>query len=132
MKPSILPRRNLYILLPLVVVSFFSATGCEDAAITPPDGPNPHVVVTGEVTRIVDGIPVDGGVTVDVDVSNDVSEVLYLPSFAWGQPTANEEKAYQVILTLEIGDWVTAQGTRTASGIKLEGLRVAAPQARRR
>jgi len=93
--------------------------GCSEEA-TPPTGPE-LVSVHGTVTRIVDDTPVDGGVQVDVELVDGETETLYLPSF-WIPPTEEEEKVYQVIKQLRIGDRVEAVGERTEFGIKLRYL----------
>lgn len=101
-----------------------AAAGCGDDGVTPPEGPNPHVVVTGKVTQIENSVPVDGGVEIDIVRADGTPEVLYLPSFGWQEPSPNELAAFQVVLELEVGNIVTAQGERTEFGIKIEGLRI--------
>jgi len=95
--------------------------GLNSDAITKPD-PDP-VVVTGTVVEIADEVPVDGGVIIDLEVADGRTEVLYLPSFfTTPPPPENNQKVYQVIVQLEVGNRVKAEGCRTEHGIKLESL----------
>ena len=99
--------------------------GCseEDAS---PGGPDSNLVsVTGNVTRIEDNVPSDGGVFVELQLDNRTQETLYLPSFfTYPPPPEEQQQVYQVISQLEIGDRVYAEGERTDSGIKLKKLTI--------
>ena len=106
--------------------------GCSDDTGQIPEGLNSDVitntdpdpiVVTGTVVEIADDVPVDGGVIIDLKVGDGQTEVLYLPSFfTTPPPPENNQRVYQVIVQLEIGTRVKAEGYRTESGIKLESL----------
>ena len=108
-----------------LVVILVLPTGCSEENGVPPSGPNSDLVsVTGNVTRIVDDIPVDGNVTIDLELGDGTTETLYLPSFFMQPLTEEQEQVYQVIKQLKIGSRVKGEGERTKLGVKLSSLAI--------
>lgn len=103
--------------------------GCSNGVDGRPSGPGTTLVsVTGRVMQIRDYVPLDGGVTISIRLTNRETETIYLKSIFTSPPPSEEElqihrDVYQVILQLEIGDRVTADGVRTDSGIEIKKLR---------
>lgn len=80
-------------------------------------------VVVGEVLMIDDQVPVDGGVTIDIEVRRGETERLLFGSLFTNPPPPRERlELYRVIVELEIGDRVRARGSRSEHGIILEDL----------
>lgn len=82
-------------------------------------------VVVGEVTMIDDRVPVDGGVTIDIELDKGGTERLLFGSlFTYPPPSEERIELYQVIVGLKIGDRVRAMGLRTKEGIELVELMI--------
>ena len=83
----------------------------------------PLVTVTGTVTQIDDQVPVDGGVTITLDLDGGGTELLLFGSL-FTDPPPDEEKIelYQKILKVEVGNHVRAIGNRGEQGIDLTDL----------
>ena len=82
-------------------------------------------VVSGLVVAVEDLVPVDGGVTIDLECLNGRTERLLFPSLFTNPPPSEETlELYQVILRIKRGNLVRAEGTRTESGIELERLTI--------
>jgi hypothetical protein len=100
--------------------------GCSsnDTLIGDSDSSQP-VAVIGEVKTIDDQVPVDGGVTIDIELDDGGSERLLFGSLFTSQGSSQERlDLYQVIVELEIGDLIEAKGTRTANGIEIDELTI--------
>lgn len=108
-----------------ICLAFF---GCKDVADVTEAGQTGHdAVVTGEVTGIVDLVPVDGGVTIDLEDDRGEKVVLLLESI-FTSPLPSEERlrihteVYAVVTKLEVGDRVEAEGIDLGTGILLTKL----------
>jgi hypothetical protein len=83
------------------------------------------VTVTGVVTAIDDDVPVDGGVVIDLQLEDGETVQLFFGSlYTVPPPRQWQIDLYQVIAGLEIGDRVSATGTRVPLGIGLRHLRI--------
>ena len=110
-----------------LAVAPVAATGCSHQASAPDDG---STRVDGTVVSIDDAIPRDGDATIMLvrdDGGGDVR--AYLPSLFTNPPPSDESMAiharvYPVILQLEVGDRVVAQGIITEGGLRLEELSI--------
>jgi len=108
-----------------LVVILVLPTGCSEEESAPPSGPDSDLVsVTGDVARIINDIPVDGDATVDVELDDGKTEILYVPSLWTGPWTEEQEEAYQVIRELKIGDRINAVGIRVRHRIELKTLTI--------
>ena len=103
--------------LPIALLVVF---GC--SASTTPD-PESRVTVTGVVTRIDDRVPVDGGVTISLELDWGGTELLLFGSL-FTSPPPDEEKLelYQKILGAKVGCRVRATGVKGKEGIHLTDL----------
>ena len=114
--------RNLTILT--ITLLLLAAYACSDDNSTDLGDSN-SAIVTGIIVAIEDLVPIDGGVTIDLECLDGRSERLLFPSLFTNPPPSEEmQQLYQVILLLKRGNLVQAKGTRTESGIELEQLTV--------
>jgi len=113
-----------FILLSILVIDE-SLTGCKGDSQSGPSTAG-QVTVTGQVTRIEDNVPADGGVTIEVAQENGGTETLYFGSlFTIPRPTEERTQLYEKIRQVETGDRIRAKGTRRAEGgIALEDIAV--------
>lgn len=89
---------------------------------------NDTVTVEGTVTEIVDQTPVDGGVTIEMDVDGGGSERLLFGSlFTSPPPSEGQVALYQRIQTARVGSRIRASGVRNEDGIRLSDLVVLDP-----
>lgn len=111
--------RFLAILLPIMLV------GCSNA--TTPRAEQ-SVTVTGIVTEVDDRVPVDGGVTITLELDKGGTERLLFESLFTDPPPDEDRLAlYEKILTVEVGNHVSATGDREEQGIRLMDLVVLEP-----
>ena len=104
----------LAIALPVMLV------GCSSS--TTPHA-EPLVTVTGIVTQIDDQVPIDGGVTITLDLDEGGTELLFFGSlFTSPPPDEQTLELYQKILKAEVGSQVKATGVRGEQGIALTDL----------
>lgn len=115
-------HRNLIVLaITLVLLATYACSDDKSTGVDDPDSVN----VTGIVVVVEDNVPVDGGVTIDLECLDGQSERLLFPSlFTNPPPSEDMQQLYQVILLLEIGNLVQAGGKRTEDGIELEQLTI--------
>ena len=85
-----------------------------------------QMTIVGNVRRIEDNVPADGGVTIEVAQENGGTETLYFGSlFTVPRPTEEQTQLYEKIRQVETGDRIRAMGTRRAEGgIALEDITV--------
>ena len=73
--------------------------------------------VTGTLAKKEDQRPVDGGVALTVTVGPGREEVVLVPSLFTGQPPTTQMLALQQkVDALQVGDRLTATGTRNGEG----------------
>ncbi len=92
-----------------------------------PSGPGikSEVLVTGYVIEIENMMPVDGGITIKVELESKDTERLWFGSlFTVPPPSEDKLKLYDVVRRVELGDRVRATGERTEAGIELEGIAI--------
>ncbi len=105
----------LAIAIPVMLV------GCSSDS-TPPQGER-VVTVTGVVGQIDDGVPVDRGVTITLELDEGGTELLLFGSlFINPPPDEKRLELYQKILQVEVGSRVKATGFRGDQGIDLTDL----------
>ncbi|MEQ9570021.1 MAG: hypothetical protein RLN75_07495 [Longimicrobiales bacterium] len=86
------------------------------------------VTVEGTVAEIDDQTPVDGGVTIDLNVADGGTERLLFASLFTVPPPSDARIAlYQRIQAVEVGSRVRASGVRGEDGIELTDLVVLDP-----
>ena len=113
--------KRIKIMLALGIVLVLASCGSDPAPICADEGSD--AVVCGEVVSIDNSIAVDGGITLDVDVSADGVDRLLFPSlFTYPPPTDEVMALYEVVRQVEVGDMVRAEGTRGDRGLMLEKL----------
>ena len=94
----------------LGIVLMSASCGSDPVPICADEGSD--AVVCGEVISIDNSIPVDGGITLDVDVSSDGVDRLLFPSLFTDPPPTDEVMALSdVVRDVEVGDVVRAEGT---------------------
>ena len=99
------------------------ALGCEDPGSV--EGERDLVTVTGVVTMKDDQVPVDGGVTMTLQLDDGGAETLVFRSLFTAPPPPPEQLAlYQVIAQVRVGDRVRAEGRRRDDGVELEDLTI--------
>jgi hypothetical protein len=111
----------------VATILILSASACSDGDDGKPAGPVEEdlVTVAGEVTRIEDMVPADGGVTIDVKQDTGKIVVLrYASLFTHPQPSQEHVALYQVLRNIHDGDRVSAKGVQTSDGIDLRGLTI--------
>ena len=82
-------------------------------------------VVLGTVVAVEDLVPVDGGVTIDLECLGGRNErLLFASLFTNPPPSEDRLQLYQVILLVNGGSVVQAEGMRTEKGIELEQLKI--------
>jgi hypothetical protein len=127
-KVIVMGKRTVWPLIATVVV-FQAACSSDDGSgtIVPTD---PAVVtVTGEVTHKDDQVPVDGGVTMTLELDDGGIETLLFGSlFSHPPPSQEQLDLYRVIASVNVGDRVTAKGQRSEEGVSLEQLVILARQ----
>ena len=95
--------------------------GCSSDSTLP--GRDRLVTVTGVVTQIDDRVPVDGGVTITLDLEGGGTELLLFGSLFTSPPPGEERlELYEKIRQAEVGSRVRATGIRRAEGIELTDL----------
>jgi hypothetical protein len=108
----------------LLATSFVLLLGCgggNDGPVSP--NPGGSVVVTGRVTEVHDMVPVDGGATITVATQGGGTENLLFPSLYTDPPPSQQTiDLYDVVRRVKSGDWIRAEGKRTADGIALKAL----------
>ena len=88
-------------------------------------GESKSEVVIGTVVAVEDLVPVDGGVSIDLECVDGRSErLLFASLFTDPPPSEDRLQLYQVILQVDSGSVVRAEGTRTEKGIELERLTI--------
>jgi hypothetical protein len=106
----------------LVAAGSAAFLGCSATDSTGPkdDG---LVTVFGVVTHIEDKVPVDGGVTITVDLDRGGSETLFFGSlFTYPPPDEEMLELYEKILEAKVGSRVKAVGIAVLGGIGLKDL----------
>ena len=87
------------------------------------------ITVTGEVTEKDDQVPVDGGVTMVLKLDDGSNATLLFGSlFTAPPPTQAQLDLYNVIVRVNVGDRVKAEGKPSDGGIVLEGLTILKPK----
>lgn len=115
---------QMKILLTTVSLSalFVFCCGCSINSSTGPVDPDLEVVV-GTITEIDDGVPRDGGVTIDLELEDRSSARLWLGLNPRSQPPREDQwELYRVILTLDVGDTVWAAGIWHGTSIELREI----------
>ena len=103
-----------------MLILFVAIGGCSEIY-----APQDLVTVTGEVLSIEDLVPIDGGVTIDLSLSDGETEKLFFESlFTYPPPSQERLDLYQVIRDVDIGDQVRAAGIRNDNGLVLEEIEV--------
>ena len=112
--------------LPAVIAVLFVAACSDDGGPGTAVAPDPGLVtVTGEVTEKDDQVPVDGGVTIKLKLDDGSIETLYFGSLFTSPPPSQEQiDLYAVLMTVNVGDRVKAEGVRVEGGIMLEDLTI--------
>ena len=109
---------------PLLAVLLLSGCGKGSDGPAAPASPG-TVIVSGEVLAVEDLVPVDGGVTITIDLGEGDTEDLLFPSMFTNPPPSEATVAlYDVVRRVVVGDLVQAQGTRSTAGIDLESLAI--------
>lgn len=107
-----------------VAILLFAPFGCFDDNSTGLSESR-SVIVIGTVVAVEDLVPVDGGVTIDLECLDGRTERLLFPSLFTNPPPSEDTlELYQVILRIKSGNLVRAEGMRTESGIDLERLTI--------
>jgi hypothetical protein len=105
----------------IVLSGLVGACGSDDSDPVQP-GPATEVVI-GEITRIDNQIPVDGGIVLDLTADNGGTDRLLFPSLFTNPPPGEAVlRLYDLVRRVEIGDRVRAEGIRTDYGVDLESL----------
>jgi hypothetical protein len=87
--------------------------------------------VTGEVTGVEDLVPVDGGVTIEIDLDSGGKDRLLFPSlFTYPPPDEATVELYDLVRRVETGDRVRARGERTTEGIRIRELAILSGRSR--
>jgi len=86
------------------------------------------VSVTGTLVTLQDAVPVDGGVTLEVEAASGTRTMFHIPSFFTPNPIPEGRwELYQHVTTFSVGDRVRATGEPTESGLLLTSLEHANP-----
>jgi hypothetical protein len=81
------------------------------------------VTVTGVVTQKDDQVPVDGGVTITLELDEGGTELLLFGSLFTDPPPDDEKlELYRKIVEVQVGSHVKATGIRGDQGIDLTDL----------
>ena len=96
--------------------------GCgSDPAPAPPG----TETLTGVVTAVDDRVPVDGGVTIEIDLDGGGKDRLLFPSlFTYPPPDEATIELYDLVRRVETGDRIRAKGERTTEGIRIRELAI--------
>jgi hypothetical protein len=95
--------------------------GCSSDSTLP--GGERLVTVTGVVTHIDDRVPVDGGVTITLELEGGGTELLLFGSLFTSPPPGEERlELYQKIRAAEVGSRVRVAGIRRDEGIELTDM----------
>lgn len=106
--------------LAMVVCAACSVGGA--TAVTEIDG---MVTLEGTLAAIRDDTPVDGGVTLTVELPEGATEVLTFGSLFTNPPPGEERIAlYQKIAEAKVGDRVRATGERREGGIEIVAFQI--------
>jgi len=109
----------------LMILSFlfFGCAGESDVPSGP--GTSGTIVATGDVTQIDNLVPVDGGITIEINLEDGKTEHLLFASLFTAPPPSEERlKLYDVVRRVEVGDRIRAEGKRVPKGIELEALAI--------
>lgn len=122
---AMVPRSRWPTALAAVAAMALVAAGCTAGAVAP----DPEAVtVLGTVTEIVDDTPVDGGVTVTLDVVGGGEERLLFGSLFTVPPPGPDRLAlYERLAQARVGSRVRAEGRRVDGGIELTDFRILIP-----
>jgi len=117
---------SLLVRVPAMVLLTYLALGCSGDDGTLAGAADSDLdSVTGIVTLIEDHVPVDGGVTLELELDTGKMDTAYLPSFFTAPPPPQEQyELYQIIQQLKLGDRIRVEGERTPQGVKIEKLTV--------
>jgi len=110
----------------VVALCVLLLAACEDSGPPMIDAQgSEQVTVSGEVIEKNDQVPVDGGVTMTLQLDDGSHETLLFSSLFTAPPPSPEQlELYQVIAQVELGDRVRAEGKRREDGIALEALTI--------
>lgn len=105
----------------LVLVLGLVLAGCSGSG---PQADFP-VTVTGTIAEIDDRVPVDGGVTITLELDQGGTELLLFGSlFTYPPPDEERVALYQKIVEAEVGSHVKATGIREEDGIELTDFQI--------
>jgi len=118
---------NYRLQLTAVLVPLVLLLGCGQ---DDPAGPaSDSVVIQGTAIDIYNQIPADGPVTITITTKVGKTEYLVSPTYFAVPPLTQEDlDLLDLILQVEVGDFVRAEGKRTQAGIKLKTLEILAEQ----
>jgi hypothetical protein len=112
----VLEKTQVFAIAVLIVLA-----GCSSES-TLPEGER-LVTVTGVVTHIDNRVPVDGGVTITLELEGGGTELLLFGSLFTSPPPGDERlELYRKIRQAEVGSRVRATGIRRDEGIELTDL----------